>query len=328
MAINGIAKLVYGVDDVERCTRFFEDFGLPLAERRGDLSVFALEEGSTVEIRHESDSTLPPALADNNGVRLVVWGVDTVASIERLAADLGSDHELRRDNGGGFQFLPFFGVPMAFCLFSKKSVISAPDPTNAPGRIDRFNQHRKWRTRARPKVIQHVVFQVPEYQRAQVFMRDRLNFRLSDVQEPLGYYLRADGTNNHHNFLLLNASADFPGCDGTTHFDHANFGVEDIDELMIGVNYMLRRGWPASEIGLGRHRVDSALFYYFPCPAGGEAEYGTDSDYVDDSWIPRRWIDPLFGYSHFTHNLPPFLKKEPAWKVEYLEGYTPAKARD
>ena len=34
-------------------------------------------------------------------------------------------------------------------------------------------------------------------------------------------YLRADGSNNHHNLLLLNASAPFPGMDGLHRFHHA-----------------------------------------------------------------------------------------------------------
>ena len=108
--------------------------------------------------------------------------------------------------------------------------------------------------------------------------------------------------------------------DGTLRFHHANFGVEDIDEIMVGANHMVRKGWPPSHQGLGRHRIDSALFYYLPCPAGGEAEYGADADAVDDSWIPRHWTNPLFAYAHFVSNLPPCLLDEPSWDFRYLTG--------
>jgi hypothetical protein len=161
-------------------------------------------------------------------------------------------------------------------------------------------------------------------------MRTRLGFRLSDLQEGFGCYLRADGSNNHHNILFLNAHAPLAGCDGMTRFDHANFGVEDIDELMVGANNMVRKGWEDSHIGLGRHRIDSALFYYLPCPAGGEAEYGADADYIDDSWVPRHFTTPLFAYSHFTHHIPDFLREPPAWDFSYLtedqirDGVSPA----
>jgi catechol 2,3-dioxygenase-like lactoylglutathione lyase family enzyme len=195
---------------------------------------------------------------------------------------------------------------------------------NAPGRVNRLNQHRKWRLRAMPKVIAHVVFAVPGYDAAAAFMIERLGFRLSDNQRGFGQYLRAPGANNHHNLLLLNANAPFPGMDGMLRFHHANFGVEDIDEIMVGANHMVRQGWEPSHLGLGRHRIDSALFYYLPCPAGGEAEYGADADYVDDSWVPRDWAEPLFAYSHFVHNLPPFLMKPPAWDVRHITGIEPA----
>lgn len=202
--------------------------------------------------------------------------------------------------------------------FRKAPVVSAPDPLNAPNHVGRLNQHRKRRLRARPKTIAHVVFAIPDFEQGYTFMRERLGFRLSDHQEGVGMYLRADGSNNHHSLLLLNASAPFPDMDGKHRFHHANFAVEDVDEVMVGANHMVRAGWEPSHQGLGRHRIDSALFYYIPCPAGGEAEYGADSDYVDDGWVPRHWPKPLFAYAHFVHNLPPFLMDEPEWTFAYI----------
>ena len=207
---------------------------------------------------------------------------------------------------------------MALRVFQGHPVVYAPDPVNAPGLINRLNQHRKWRERARPKVINHVVWAIPDYEAGYKFMRDTLNFRLSDHQRGFGMYLRADGSCNHHNLFLINANAPFPGLDGTLRFHHTNFGVEDIDEIMTGANYMTRKGWDPSHLGLGRHRIDSALFYYLPCPAGGEAEYGTDSDYLDDNWVPRDWINPLSAFATFTHNLPPFLAQAPDWNFSYI----------
>ena len=93
---------------------------------------------------------------------------------------------------------------------------------------------------------------------------------------------------------------------------------------MLGCAHMQRQGWEPSHFGLGRHRVDSALFYYLDCPAGGEAEYGTDGDLLDENWVPREFINPLFGYAHYMHNLPDFLKQEPSWDIRYL---TPDEAR-
>lgn len=318
MPINGIESLVYRVGDVAECTRFFTDFGLPCAEATETLGRFELAEGSQVLIRHRDDALLPDTQMTGDGVCRVIWGVDSERSLDALVRTLSDVTTVARDGDGTALFVPPFGIPMGLRVFQKRSVVYAPDPVNAPGRINRLNQHRKWRERARPKVINHTVWSVQDYVAAYEWMRDHLNFRLSDHQRNTGMYLRADGTNNHHNVFFLNAHAPFPGLDGTLRFHHANFGVEDIDEIMVGANHMARRGWEGSHLGLGRHRIDSALFYYLPCPAGGEAEYGADSDYLDDNWVPRDWINPLFGFATFAHNLPPFLAREPGWEVRYI----------
>lgn len=328
MSIIGIESLYYGVDDIAESTRFFEDFGLPLTARDDREARFTLDEGSHLVIRHREDPALPPSAMVGTGVREVVWGVDSQASLDALTAELSRDRELARDATGTVRFTTDFGLPMGLRLHARKMVVTAPDPVNAPGRVNRLNQHRKWRLRARPRVISHVVFAVPGHEAASRFMMERLGFRLSDNQRGFGMYLRADGTNNHHSLLLLNADAPFPDMDGTMRFHHANFGVEDIDEIMVGANHMVRQGWAPSHLGLGRHRIDSALFYYLPCPAGGEAEYGADGDYVDDSWVPRDWTEPLFGFAHFVHNLPPFLMKPPAWGVQYITGIAPSDRGD
>jgi catechol 2,3-dioxygenase-like lactoylglutathione lyase family enzyme len=319
MAIVGIESLLYGVDDVGMCARFFEDFGLRTVSTLPGGAEFEVDEGSRVVLRSIAEPLLPHSSIIGTGVREVVWGIDSAASLERLSADLRRDREVRRDQDGTAHFVTDCGLPMALRTFEKKPVVCAPDLPNAPGVVNRLNTHRKWRRRARPRSIQHVVFTVVDFENTYKFFRDRLGFRISDLQQGYGAYLRADGAINHHNLLLLNAALPFPGFDGKPRFHHANFGVEDVDEIMIGANHMERRGWPKSVLGLGRHRIDSALFYYLPCPTGGEAEYGADADYVDDSWVPRYWEEPLFGYLTFVHNLPPFFQDPPAWKFRYFE---------
>lgn len=325
MAINGIETLRYGVEDLALCTRYFDDFGLPLREQSSGNSVFELEEGSKVELRHIADRSLPDSKIEGIGAREVIWGVDTEANLERLVDGLKRDREVRRDGDGTAHFVCDDGVAFGLRVFRKTPVVSAPDPINAPGKVNRLNQHRKWRTRARPKTIQHVVFSSTDPQKSFEFARDRLGFRLTDISRGLGYFARCDGAHDHHNIFWINANWPGAGLEGKVRFHHANFGVEDIDEIMVGANFMERAGWAKSHNGLGRHRIASALFFYLPCPAGGEAEYGADSDFLDDNWVPRVW-NPAFGIAHFMHNLPPFLKDAPAWDVQFAEGYTPARA--
>ena len=103
---------------------------------------------------------------------------------------------------------------------------------------------------------------------------------------------------------------------GVTAVNHANFEVEDIDELMVGKNYLEQRGHRSTDWGFGRHRISSAAFLYLPCPAGGDAEYGADCDAVDDCLKPRIW-DAAFGTAIFVHNAPDWLNVTPSWDVAY-----------
>lgn len=318
MAINGIRSLIYGVDNVQECARFFTDFGLPVRSLADDEARFLLADGSEVLVRRLDDPRLPASRLVGAGVQETIFGVNGDEAMQALLSGLRRDREVRVDERGVAHFLDDGGLAMGLQVFRKQPLVSAPDPLNSPGRVNRLNTHRKWRRRAIPRTIQHVVFAVPDMRTSFCFLRDRLGFRLSDYQEGVGIYARADGSHGHHTLFLLDANAPLPGMDGQPRFHHANFGVEDIDEIMIGANHMERQGWPRSHLGLGRHRIDSALFFYLPCPAGGEVEYGADGDAVDDAWVPRHWPVPLFGIAHFMHNLPDWLHQEPDWEIRYL----------
>lgn len=322
MAINGIETLLYGVNDVAESTRYFVDFGLPLLEKSDAHAHFRLDEGSNVIIRHISDPAIPKSRLAGIGVHETIWGVDRQDSFDRLVASLRVDREVSIDADGTAHCLTDDGQAIGFRVFVKTPVRTAPDPINSPGNINRVNRTRKWILQARPKVIEHVVFQSPDPEASWAFYRDRLGFRLSDIQKGMGIFGRADGTMDHHNIYFLDANLKFPGLDGQLRFDHVNYCVEDVDEVMVGKNYMERKGWAAARWGLGRHRIASSLFLYLPCPAGGFAEYGADSDALDDSWVPRIW-HPMFAFFSFIHDMAPFMMDAAPWEWDYVPGHTP-----
>ena len=325
MAIIGIETVRYCVDDVALCTRFFDDFGLSLQDSSSEKSTFLLPNNAKVELRSLAQASVAGSRVVGPGVHEVVWGVDTADALARLVAGLAEDREVRTDEGGTAHFVSDDGIAMGLKVWSdKRGVVTATDPVNTPGNIQRLNAHRKWIARARPKYIQHVVFMSPDPEASFAFMRDRLNFRMSDHQRFFGIFARADGTTDHHNIYFLNAKAPLPGADGLVRFHHTNFGVTDIDEIMVGKNYMERRGWDPSSYGLGRHRIASAAFLYLPAPTGGEAEYGADSDAIDDNWIPRTW-DPLFGFAHWVHEMPEFWSQGADWDVGFVAAHTPSR---
>ncbi|WP_114955062.1 VOC family protein [Sphingosinicella terrae] len=322
--INGVETVVYGVEDLDECVRYFVDFGLPLVAKSRDEALFELEEGSSVIIRPLEAARVEGQKLVGYGVQQVIWGVANQKHFDRVVEKLRQSTEVSIDADGTARFLDGDGIACGLRLYPKQLVWGAPDPVNSYSNINRINTHRKWRLKANPKTIQHVVFQVPDPEASWAWYRDNLDFRLSDIQQGFGVFARAPGTNDHHNIYWLKADLPFPGLDGKTRFNHVNYGVEDIDEVMVGANYMERRGWQKSVWGLGRHRIASSVFMYLPCPAGGDAEYGTDSDVLDDSWIPRTW-NSRFGTMSFMHNLQPWIFDEAPWEMGYVEGSTPGK---
>ncbi|TAL02345.1 MAG: glyoxalase [Rhodospirillaceae bacterium] len=324
--IIGIERLIYGVENVAESTRYFADFGLPLVEQADDSSLFILPEGSRIELLRLDSPRLPKSDLIGQGVRELVWGCNSQQSVDALVANLKTDREVRVDERGVAHFVADGGVAMGLVQFTRAPVVFAPDPVNAPFNTQRLNQTRKWRRRCFPKNIQHVVFGVKDHEAAGRFLCKRLGFRLSDVMRDYGVFLRCEGNNDHHQIFYAEADAKLEGLDGQPRFHHANFGVEDLDELMIGINYMERCGWPKSSVGLGRHRLSSGLFCYLPCPAGGQAEYGTDFDALDDNWIPRIY-EIKFSFSVWLSVLPPFLMDEPAWDWCYHPDYLPGASK-
>jgi catechol 2,3-dioxygenase-like lactoylglutathione lyase family enzyme len=320
MSVLGIETVVYCVDDVGVCTDFFEDFGLGLLHRDANSARFKLPDSSNVVIRSIAEDPVPGSQVKGVGVHEVIWGVDSQEHLDRIVARVAADREVRRDGDGAVRFVADGGIAMGVRLWPTfRMPQTSVDPVNSPGNVKRMNTHRKWIARAHPKRMMHIVYVVPDHETCARFLRERLDFRLSDEQQGVGAYLRCDGASDHHNALFFNSHGPLAGGHGETRFHHVNFHVTDLDEMMVGKNYMERRGWAKSHWGLGRHRISSALFCYLPCPAGGEAEYGADSDQLDDSWVPRDW-NALFGIAQWMHDMPAFWAEGHDWEITFANG--------
>jgi len=333
MAITGIRRLVFRIEDLDTSCRFFEDYGLYPRERDAASALFETMDGGEVRLLKAGHADLPGKTEQTGiGVFECVWAVDTERALKRLCADLSRDHELTTDAEGTVHFVTPFGQAIALEVWQARAVHGAPSPSNTVGHVGRLNQPRKWIDRAVPKRIHHCVWTFPDVQEALEYYRDRLGFRVTDLQKGFGVYMRADGAFEHHNVFLANAHAGMPNFDGTLRFHHCNFELEDIDEVMVAKNYLDRKGWKNNGWGLGRHRLTSAAFLYTDTVAflGGEMEYGADCDMIDDGWKPRVWDGP-FGTAIFMHELPQWMMDYPNWDVTFARAdqlrYLPADAR-
>jgi catechol 2,3-dioxygenase-like lactoylglutathione lyase family enzyme len=320
MAINGVQSLIYGVDDLDTSTRFYEDFGLSLDRRDATGSDFSTVRGETILLRRRDDTSLPPDVLENPAVREMIWGVDTKASLDALEKNLSSDRKVTKDATGTLHTVDDVGIPIGFRVFTPKPLTFEQVPTNTPTDVRRWNANRKWYGKATPKLIHHIGYGVPkrDVQKLVDFYVKRLNFRITDVSRGFAVFLLADGRQDHHSiFIIMSEALQSAGL----LWNHVSFGVENIDEVVAGANYLQRRKW-VSRNGLSRHRISSAINFYAVCPAGGEAEYLTDTDFVDKDWKPRMW-DPRFGVYMWNAEVPDFMLNEPAHDVSILEGPIP-----
>lgn len=311
MAITGVKSIHYRMasrEQADSSRKFFTEFGLVPETDTPSEAAFALPDGARVRLQQAEAAVFTTAITVE-----AVWGVDSPRALDLLLEGLSRDLAPRQDERGDWHCVTPCGIPFGLGLFDRKRVLTSSDPVNSPWNVQRLNQWRKWRDRARPKTVNHVVYGVDDYKESWDFFRHRLGFRLSDHSRGLGVFLRADGAPEHHNLFLSNCHYRAPS---QPSFQHACFGVEDLDEIMTGANHMQRLGHK-SALGVGRHRIASALFWYTDCPAGGEAEYGADTDYLDDGWIPREW-DAKFGYIGWCANLPPFMQEEGPRDVRLL----------
>ena len=171
--------------------------------------------------------SLPPSVTTGPTLRETVFGVDTPQALGVLAERL-KDCDLTRDADGTVHFTAPDGNRYGLRVWAKRRVFCAPDRVNAPDAIVRLNQHRKWRARAQPKTINHVVYFSEDYVGAYEFFRDRLGFSMSDHARANGIFARADGTHEHHTIFWVTTA--HPPLHRKRGFTHCAFGVEDIDE--------------------------------------------------------------------------------------------------
>lgn len=293
MAILGLERVIFGVDDMATATRFWTDFGLTPLEGGRRRAVFATAENTGVEIRPADDASLPKGLVPGNTAREAIWGVESRADVDAIARELAKDRDVTVDDDGTAHAVDETGFAIGFRVTARTPVACEPTEYNVPGNPGRVNARGKVYDRAAPQQMSHMVLLSPCLEEQMRFYRDRLDFRVTDIYPGRGYFMRVAGSHEHHNLFLLK------GGDGVG-FHHLAFEVRDIHEVFGGGLHMTDRGWE-THLGPGRHPISSCYFWYFRNPCGGAAEYDSDSDYVTDDWQPREWDSTPENFAEWAY---------------------------
>ena len=274
MTILRIERVVYAVDDVPACVRFFADFGLtPVAD-----TVLATRTGQLVELRPVDDPALPAALEPGPTLREVVWGVAGQRDLDAVFDELRDRPVTVTDNVLHTTDETGFGA--GFTVAAVRAVHPDIPGANSLGSVRRWNRPLEPPGRARPLRLCHVALNIPQQGRDEATgFYQRLGFRATDRVLTMGTFLRAPGDEDQHTLLLCHR----PDKAG---INHTAYEVASFDEVITGANHMIERGWREAR-RLGRHTIGSNVFRFLHAPCGGRVEYAADMDRVDDTYPTR-----------------------------------------
>lgn len=279
MSVSGIDEITFGSSDLAACQKFFTDWGLTLREAQAQLLVFECLNGCRVQVAHSDKPGLPSGMEPDPTLREVVWGVASQADLEALRSKLSSQPHFM-DEGSRIGCTDPNGLAVRFQVSRKREITLQCAQTNTWGERPRVNTPSPAYDRAEPIEVGHVVFFVKDLQAVTRFYTEQLGFVLSDRYPDRGNFLRCAPDGGHHDLFLLQLPQPKSG------LNHVAFTVRDVHEVIGGGMAMSRKGWD-TELGPGRHPISSAIFWYFPCPAGALMEYYTDEDQLTGAWSPR-----------------------------------------
>ncbi len=282
MKIIGLEELHFGVDDVAACATYLTDYGLIVTNCTAERGRFEAQDGSAIVIAHKGDPALPPAMGNASMHRKTVYGVVDTATLAAVAAELATDRDVVTMPDGSIQSVDDMGFTIGFQVSRKKEITAPAEAINAPGVVGRGLNHVAVNDDAViiPRSLSHVVYFVPDVEKAEAFYTTRLGFRCTDRLLGAGPFLRPAGSVEHHCLFLIQTP---PFMKGVEHF---TFHVAGPTQLMQAGTRFVNKGYE-SFWGPGRHKFGSNWFWYFNSPLACHVEYDADMDLHDDSWQAR-----------------------------------------
>jgi len=279
MSVSGIDEITFASNDLPTCERFFSDWGLHLLSADHDALVFETLNGCRVIVAHSQKSGLPEGIEPDPTLREVVWGVETLADLDRYRERLALQPGYV-DEGQRIGCKDPNGMSIRLQVSRKRAIETACAQTNTWNAQPRVNQQSPAYDRATPIEVGHVVFFVKDLAATTAFYQDKLGFEMSDRYPDRGNFMRCAPDGGHHDMFLLQLPEPRAG------LNHVAFAVRDLHEVIGGGMNMSRQGWH-TDLGPGRHPISSAMFWYFSNPAGALVEYYTDEDQLTAEWTPR-----------------------------------------
>jgi catechol 2,3-dioxygenase-like lactoylglutathione lyase family enzyme len=202
MDVLGIDEIVYGVDDLQLCRRFFLDWGMTLVHEGESLLIFETQNGCRVIARPSHSADLPPAIEKGPTLREVVWGVSGQEVLDRFASRIEGQPGYVND-GARLGCTDPNGLAVRFQVTRKHEIEVACAELNTWNRKGRINQRSPIYDHATPIEVGHVVFFVKDVLACERFYCENFGFVASDRYPERGVFLRCAADGGHHDLFLL-----------------------------------------------------------------------------------------------------------------------------
>jgi catechol 2,3-dioxygenase-like lactoylglutathione lyase family enzyme len=283
MNIVGPDSLVFGVDDLAACSQYLVDYGLNPVAVTDAGGRFEAMDGTSIEIRHREDASLPAAMGTASMLRKTIYGAADAAALAAVIAELATDREVRQLSDGSFETVDDMGFVLGFQLTVRRAIQATAERINAPGAPAQRPPNELAVNEDAiiiPRTLSHVVYFVPDARKAEAFYVRRLKFRCTDRFTGTGPFLQPAGSLEHHTLFMIETPPLMKGC------EHFTFHLGGPTEVLQAGNRFANRGY-TSFWGPGRHKMGSNWFWYFNSPFNCHVEYDADMDLHDASWTAR-----------------------------------------
>lgn len=282
--IEDIAHVRFAAPDLPTMRKFLQDFGLTCFEEGGKLYGRG---GDGRPFLHSTEVGEP-------GFRSLGLRAKNIADLKLLAAAENVTMDTLDEVGGGYvvRLNDPDGFLVEVVADQKTAEPESAFPDGLHNTANSRARHREFvRLEAGPAHVHrigHCVLNVNDFRTSEAWYKERFGFLTSDEVEAspgnaLGAFMRCDRGDkptDHHTLFL----AQLPQKPG---FLHAAFEVSNMDDLMLGHDYLKAKKWTQAW-GVGRHIMGSQIFDYWKDPWGHELEHWTDGDLLTAEDAPQK----------------------------------------
>jgi len=306
MPVAKVTDIAFGrlqSPDLDQAEEFLVDFGMVRAERtktalymRGTDSAHHLHVTQLGEPKFIGFAYYARNEEDLDRLSRVE-GASTIESID----EPGGGKRVRLSDPHGFQIEVVYGIATLAPLPVRHNVMNwGPEKLRRAGELTRLPAGP-----AQVKRMGHGVIATTDLPKTLQWYRDTLGFLCSDdvwagdKSNIVSSFNRCDCGDDyvdHHVFFTMKGPQA-----GLNHF---SYEVRDIDDVMMGHEYLKKKNKYRHMWGIGRHRLGSQIYDYWCDPWGRVHEHWTDSDVLTAKKPPGLAEAGVGTYAQWGESMP------------------------